>query len=136
MRAVLDVNVLISALLSPSGAPARILAAWERGAFELVASPALIAELERTLSYPKLERLIARAGAEQFVAWLGAAAEVVPDPSEEPPERSSDPGDDYLIALAADQRVLLVSGDQHLLDLADRVPILTPAGFLELLAAD
>jgi hypothetical protein len=30
----------------------------------------------------------------------------------------------------------LVSGDKDLLDLADRLPVLSPAGFLELLADD
>lgn len=136
MRAVLDPNVIISALLSPSGSPARILEAWERGAFELVASPALIAELERALAYPKLRRLIPESEARELVAWLSDAAEMAGDPDEEPAIRSADPGDDYLIALAADQRVPLVSGDRHLLDLADRLPVLTPAGFLELLAGD
>ena len=136
MRAVLDPNVLVSALLSPSGSPARILAAWERGEFELVASPPLIAELERALGYPKLRRLIPEPEAREFVDWLSNAAEVVHDPTEEPPMRSKDPGDDSLLALAADQRVPLVSGDKHLLELADRLPVLTAARFLDLLAGD
>lgn len=39
MRAVLDPNVLVSALLSPTGTPARIVLAWAEGRFELVVSP-------------------------------------------------------------------------------------------------
>jgi len=50
VRAVLDPNVIISALLSPFGTPARILRAWREGAFELVASALLIAALERALT--------------------------------------------------------------------------------------
>jgi hypothetical protein len=38
------------------------------------------------------------------------------DPAGEPPIRSIDPGDDYLLAPAADQRAALVSGDGRLLD--------------------
>lgn len=133
MRAVLDPNVLISALLSSKGNPARILLAWEQGAFELVASPALLDELERALAYPKLRRLIPEADAAAALAWLRETAEVLADPPEAPPLRSPDPSDDYLIALAAQEQIPLVSGDGHLLGLADRLPILTPADFLKLL---
>lgn len=38
MRVVLDNNVLVSALLSPLGAPAQILAVYRAGRFGLVAS--------------------------------------------------------------------------------------------------
>jgi len=39
------------------------------------------------------------------------------DPGGEPPVRSPDPGDDYLLALAAAQCAALVSGDGDLLSL-------------------
>ena len=45
------------------------------------------------------------------------------------------PGDDYLIALAAAERALLVSGDVHLTSLVPRVPVRTPAEFLADLGA-
>lgn len=131
MRAVLDANVLISAILSPSGAPARLLLAWQAGAFDLVVSPLLLAEVRRALSYPKLARRVPADDADAFVTWLGRAADLVPDPSGPPPVRSDDPGDDYLIALAAAERATLVSGDAHLTSLADRSPVRPPAGFLE-----
>jgi uncharacterized protein len=44
-RVVIDSNVLISARLSPRGAPGRLLAAWLAGRFELIVSPALLSEL-------------------------------------------------------------------------------------------
>jgi predicted nucleic acid-binding protein len=47
--------------------------------------------------------------------------------------RSKDPGDDYLIALAASERALLVSGDGHLLDLREQIPVYSPREFLKLL---
>jgi predicted nucleic acid-binding protein len=52
------------------------------------------------------------------------------DPDEGPPVRSPDPDDDYLLALAVDQRAFLVTGDQHLLGLAEGLPILTSAEFV------
>jgi len=36
---------------------------------------------------------------------------------------------DYLVALAAEQRALLVSGDRHLLALAGSFPVVSPANF-------
>jgi predicted nucleic acid-binding protein len=67
------------------------------------------------------------------VEWLTRDATVIEDPSGEPPLRSDDPGDDHLIALAAAERAALVSGDRHLLALADRLPIHSAADFLLLL---
>ena len=130
MRAVLDPNVIISALLSPDGAPARALLAWLRGEFELVVSPLLLAELKRALAYPKLRRRIEPQEARRVMELLSSSAKVAANPGEPPPVRSRDPGDDYLIALASGERALLVSGDEHLLELAEDIPVLSPARFL------
>ncbi len=58
--------------------------------------------------------------------------DVCDDPPAHHPVRSSDPGDDYLIALAAETQAVIVSGDRHLLDRSDELPVYTPAGFLSL----
>jgi predicted nucleic acid-binding protein len=47
--------------------------------------------------------------------------------------RSADPGDDYLLALAESEKAIVASGDRHLLELADRFPIRSPRGFLDML---
>jgi predicted nucleic acid-binding protein len=57
----------------------------------------------------------------------------VADPAEPPPTRSADPGDDYLIALAASERAVVVSGDKHLLALAEAIPVYAPREFIALL---
>jgi uncharacterized protein len=134
VRAVLDPNVLIAALLSRSGAPAQIVALWLAGAFELVVSEALLAELERALACPKLRARISAPEAVEFVSLLRQSAVVVLDPPT-PTRRSVDPGDDYLVALAETARAVLVSGDQHLLALADDLPIQPARRFLERLDA-
>jgi uncharacterized protein len=131
VRAVLDVNVLISALISPTGTPARIVSQWLEGGFELVVSPALVAEAQRTLALPKLRARIDQADAERFIELLTDRAESIPDPEDPPTIRSSDPGDDYLLALAASEQVALVSGDDHLLALRGRAPIMSPRDFIE-----
>jgi putative PIN family toxin of toxin-antitoxin system len=130
VRAVLDANVLISAILSPRGTPARLLHAWQAGEFDLVISPWLLAELRRALAYPKLERLVPAADADAFVAWIRRSGVLAVDPEGEPPVHAVGPNDDYLLALAAAERGVLVSGDAHLTVLADRFPVRTPAAFL------
>jgi predicted nucleic acid-binding protein len=67
-----------------------------------------------------------------LVSLRGCADRTRHDPDEEPPVRSEDPGDDYLIALAAAERAVLVSGDKHLLALADRIPVYSPREFIDL----
>ncbi len=132
MRAVLDANVLVAALLSPGGAPAQLLARWLAGEFELVVSESLLAELERVLAYPKLRARIAPEDAAEFVSFIRDSAVHAPAPPA-PPRRSRDPGDDYLLALAESQKAIVVSGDRHLLELTDRFPVRSPRDFLEAL---
>ena len=129
MRAVLDPNILISALLSPDGAPAELLTCWLRGEFELVISERLLDELERVFAYPKIRHRIAADEAASFLALLRASATCSSDVAAAP--RAADPGDDYLLALAEQAHAFLVSGDRHVLALADVLPVETARGFLE-----
>jgi uncharacterized protein len=130
VRAVLDPNILIAALLSNDGAPAQIVSRWLAGEFELVVSESLRAELSRALAYPKLRTRITTVDADEFVSLLRHGAVLGADPPE-PPKRSADPGDDYLVALAEGEQAVLVTGDQHLLELANGLPILTARAFLD-----
>lgn len=136
MRAVLDVNVLIAAALSPRGTPAAVLRAWLDGAFELVVSPLLLDELERALGYPKIRARITEAECGELLDLLRRSTDLLADPAGPPPVRSPDPDDDYLLALASDAHAVVVSGDRHLLVLGDRFPVYSPAAFLAMLAAE
>lgn len=130
MNVVLDPNVLVSALLSPAGAPAKLLMAWTDGAFELIASPKLMAELERVLGYPKIAKRISAHESAELVDWLSRAATQADDPTDASPVAALDKDDDYLLALAYAQKAMLVSGDKALLALGERFPVLAPARFL------
>jgi putative PIN family toxin of toxin-antitoxin system len=134
VRAVLDPNVIISGLLSPSGTPAEVLRALDGGEFELVVSQALLDELGRALGYPKLRAHITEEDAVGIVRWVSETATKLSARHGTPTVRSVDPGDDYLIALAAAHRAALVSGDKHLLSLVNEIPVFSPQEFLELLA--
>lgn len=129
MRAVLDVNVLVSGALSANGSSAEILRASRDGRFELVVSELLLAELKRTLAYPRLRKRIPAEKAAAFANWVRDHGTLAEDPATPPPVGSRDPDDDYLLALAIDRRAYLVTGDQDLLVLSGDLPILTPAKF-------
>ena len=58
MIVVLDTNVIVSAVLSPQGAPAEIIRRWEAEEIEVVTSPPLISEFERVLSYSRVRRYL------------------------------------------------------------------------------
>ena len=130
MRAVVDVNVLISAVLSARGPSAEIIAGSREGLFEMVVSELLIAELGRALAYPKLRKRIPAEAASEFVSWVRGHGTLTQDPAEPPAVRSPDPDDDYLLALAISREAFLVTGDKHLLTLPGELPILTPAEFV------
>lgn len=129
MRAVVDVNVLISGALAANGPSAELLRASRDGLFELVVSEMLLAEFERALGYPKLRKRIASDKAVAFASWVRDHATLAEDPATPSPIGSRDPADDYLLALAISRRAYLVTGDQDLLVLSDDLPILTPAQF-------
>jgi len=134
LRAVLDPNVLISALLSQRGSPGRAFRAWLDGSYELIVSPLLLAELARALAYPKLRGRIAIVNAQALLDLLQRSATLIDDPAQgSSPISSRDPGDDYLLALAVGERAALVTGDADLLTIAADLPIYSPAAFIDLI---
>lgn len=135
MRVVLDSNVLISALLQPLGRSGLVLSAWTEDAFELIVSPDLLDEVHEVLGRERFRRWVTLDQADEFVASIRADANSVDDPPGEP-GLTSDPDDDFLVALARwAEADYLVSGDRHLLELTDPRPrVLSPRAFLELLS--
>lgn len=133
-RAVVDPGVLVSGLISRTGAPAQIVDLWLEGAFELVVSPALLGELQGVIGRPKFAQMIPRTTAQRLVAELADSAILVEDPPAAP-GATPDPKDDYLVALAvACGADVLVSGDRHLTGLSSaQPPVLTPRAFVDLL---
>lgn len=140
MRVVLDANVFVSALISDKGSPARVLKSWEEEKFDLVVSPAILQEVTRVLHYSRVqERYHPPEGEIQGCLRLLArqAIEVVPFEKLSVIER--DPADSrYLECAIAGDASVIVTGDQHLLDLREyeAIQILTPAAFLALLSLE
>ena len=135
-RAVLDTNVLVSALISPGGGSARLLLELRSGGFELLLSPLLIAELRDVLRRDKFRRYVSEAEADAYVELIRTEGVVRADPAPSPEPLSADPDDEFLIDLARDARAdALVTGDAHLLELRAIIPAMTPAEFLETLTS-
>jgi putative PIN family toxin of toxin-antitoxin system len=139
-RAVFDVTVLLDALLRPQGASAALLRRLvaERD-FELVLSPSILGELQRTLEDPDLAPFLGESHEDlrRWVASLGVVATTVAGEAEVPPG-PHDPGDTLYLAAAIEAGAsMLVSLDPELIGLASvlRPDIVEPETLLELLEA-
>lgn len=128
-KAVLDPGVLVSALITPTGTPAKLLIAARGGSFELIVSPHLLEELGVVLRREKFRRYVDLGVVDRYVELLRRDGAMAADPAKSPPIRCGDPDDDYLIALAHSCSAALVSGDGHLLELAEEIPVFTPSEF-------
>lgn len=138
IRAVLDANVFVSALLSPRGFPSKILAAWHAERFHLVISPAILEEISRVFHFPKIA-LRHRWPEEKIRLFIEDLAHLAILTPGEPTLNviAEDPSDNrYLECAVEGGAEYIVSGDQHLLQLAtyQEIRILTPKEFLGVLA--
>jgi putative PIN family toxin of toxin-antitoxin system len=138
IRAVIDANVFLSALIRPQGPPGQVLGRLlKEKAFELVVSPDTLAELRRSLRYRNVRRYIS-ATDEELEAWVEAVAliaDVVPGELTVNAIKE-DPDDNIYIAAAIEGMAsTIVSGDRHLLDVQEieGVRIVSPRQFLQML---
>jgi len=136
-RVVLDANVLVSALISPRGATAQLLGAWEEGRFVLLISEAILRELDRVLHYPKLQERyrLPESRIARFLQLLRTQGVLV-ETTVQLSVIERDPTDNrYLECAVTGEAQIIVSGDRHLLELGayQGIQILSPAGFLAFL---
>jgi len=128
IRAVLDTNVLVSALLF-TGPPSRLIPAWQAGRFRPVVSAGILDEYLRVLAYPKFKLTAAEIRGLIEDELLPFVETVQVKPSDF--QQLRDPDDVKFIACALTAEVQwLVSGDADLLDLrriesVDIVPVTT-----------
>jgi putative PIN family toxin of toxin-antitoxin system len=133
IRAVIDTNILIRALIKPQGAVGPVLTALRDGRYTLLYAPDLLDELIEKLSLPRI-RLKYHVETEQIEALLGIVAlrgEMVT------PRRRvkvcRDPDDDMFIEVALEGNAgFVVTGDNDLLILKayETVRFVTPRDFL------
>jgi putative PIN family toxin of toxin-antitoxin system len=136
MRIVLDTNVVVSALLW-GGKPFQLLEAAIEGDVMLHTSPELLAELREILARPHLASRLSGLGSsiEEALDLYTRLAQSA-SPAQVPRVVADDPDDDHVIAAAvASDADLLVSGDRHLLGVANHgsIRVVSPAEALLLI---
>tara|TARA_Y100000310_G_C20394867_1_gene674603 strand:+ start:61 stop:483 length:423 start_codon:yes stop_codon:yes gene_type:complete len=132
MKAVLDTNVLVSALLSRNGSPNHILRqAGET--YQLFISHDILKETNRVLHEPKIQNIAKLTETEinQFLDSITSIATLIENP---PILRviKDDPDDNRILACAVKAKAnYLVSGDKHLLSLSayKEIEIISPGEF-------
>ncbi|HTQ99796.1 MAG TPA: putative toxin-antitoxin system toxin component, PIN family [Candidatus Acidoferrum sp.] len=134
LRVVLDTNVLLSGIAYPASVPGKIVGAWRyHGALEVVLSTYILDELARVLPKLKHRHGLRAAEIRDLIDILSVQAELVdPVASTEPDLRDANDQPvlaTLLTAINTTGADYLVTGDNDLLALAARYPILTPARF-------
>ena len=137
LRVVLDANVYVSAALSPRGPPGQILETLLRAeAFQIVVTPAIVAETLRALAYAKVRRLVrGPVTAEDWFEDIVVLADLTAGDTKVVGV-CDDPDDDKYLAAAIEGRATaVVTGDRKLLAVVEHagVRVITPRRFLEML---
>jgi putative PIN family toxin of toxin-antitoxin system len=136
VRAVIDTNILVRALINRAGTVRPMLTALDAGLYTVVLSAALLTELTRVLRRPRMRTRygIAEDDIRDLLQLLIRHGEIVM------PTRTiqvcRDPRDDmFLEAAVAGGADVIVSGDKDLLVLHpfEGIPIVSPAAFLTML---
>ena len=128
VRAVVDTNVLISALLQ-NGIPRKIWLAFKRGEFKLLISPLMFQEVVLVAARPKFHHVIKEIDRKEAALFIELFAEFI-EPKKAI-ELSRDPDDNHILSCGLEADVI-VSGDGDIYTLKDSfsVPIMKPREFL------
>jgi uncharacterized protein len=137
IRAVLDTNLLVSALLMPLGIPARVLAAAYASVFRCLSSEAIVDEVSRTLDRSRVQRKYTINPSEALRLSGFLRSDLVLTPlTVTVSSIATHPEDDLILATAVSARAdYLVTGDRQLLALQSfqGVQIISPREFLAIL---
>lgn len=131
---VLDTNVFVSALLSPSGVPGAILMRFRNGEYDIATSRAQIREIQAVLRRPSLARALPKGTTREVLRFFGAFKRLTK--VHNPPRLPWDFGDlndHFLLDLAVYSKAhFLVTGDKALrkLLLVGQCAVVTPVEFI------
>ena len=112
MRVVLDTDILLSALINRHGTPAQLIAGWRERRYDLITSTEQLIELGDVARRPVLRARIVPSTVGRLIRDVRKLADVLTRlPAV---ERSTDPADNFLLAMAeAGNANYLVSGDRR-----------------------
>lgn len=111
--AVIDTNLLLSALMNPNGLPQRVLLAWaDHRRFTLASCAFQLAELRDVTRRPSVARYFRPSQAGRMINQLQALAVMAPEPLPRV-DVSADPFDNFLLGCAETTGAqYIVSGDK------------------------
>ena len=138
IRVTLDTNVLGPGLIGETGAAARLTRLWSDGAFVLVVSNHILAELERSYTDPYFAARVPSERAAALVNVVRNNATVV-ELSAEVQGVATHPEDDLVLATAiSGEASVLCTRDKQLLKLRafEGIEILSPGEFLDRIAGE
>ena len=135
MRAVVDTNVLVRALIKPHGTVGPVLLRLRHGKYTLLYAGSLLEELVDVLNRPRIREKyqLTDLDIQTVVSLILLRGEaVVPEGGI---TACRDPKDKFLEVAVTGKADVIVSGDQDLLVLHPfaGIPILAPAAFLQML---
>ncbi len=139
MRAVVDTNVLVRALIKPQGSVGPVLLRLRRGDYVLLYSQPLLEELVDVLNRPRIRqkyRLTDQDIETVFGLVLLRGEAIVP---QRRIAACRDPRDDKFLEVAVEGIAdVIVSGDEDLLVLHPfaGIPVVSPGAFLNMLDAE
>lgn len=130
IRTVIDTNVIVSAILF-GGIPGKLISLWKSWRITPLASKDMMDEYIKVLAYPKFKLSENEINYIFYNEILPYFDIVVPKPGQAIIQE--DPSDDKFIHCAESGKAsVIISGDQHLLNLKSygRIKIVTPSLFL------
>jgi putative PIN family toxin of toxin-antitoxin system len=138
IRAVVDINVIVSAAIIARGNPFQVWSAWRAERFSLISSEGILAELREKLESPRIAQRYGLSAREvtAMLSLLRTQAALVPVPAQEQLIVTADPEDDRVLATGRLARAdYLVTGDRGLLALGtyQDLLIVAPRDFLVIL---
>lgn len=134
IRVVLDVNVIVSSIIAPSGTPGRIYDAWKRQQLYVITSPVIIAKTLEVIRRPSIQNHFSISEADiQAIKTLLERRTILTPHNLKLTVVERDPEDDNIIIAAVEGKAdCIVTGDSHLKDLGsyEDIPILSPSEFV------
>jgi len=131
IRGVIDTDVIVSAILF-GGIPGKLISLWKSGRITPLASKAMIDECIKVLAYPKF-KLSENEINYIFYNEILSYFEVVIPKSGQAIIQEDPPDDKFIHCAESGKASVIISGDQHLLNLKSygKIKILTPSRFLK-----
>lgn len=132
LRVILDTNVLISGIAYPASVPGKIIAAWRQGSLDVSLSAYILEELRRVLPRLAHRHGLSESEMDDLVDLLSLQADLIEPVATATKLRDANdqPVPGTLLAVIGNAEAsYLITGDEDLLAVADRYPILTPAAF-------